>query len=242
MYQIKISTEVRYEEWIAALERYLKPRLKKVGGIMAVFSEHGRVSLSVAGENTCRQALNELTKAAVIEVFTTVVKMRYIAERLRRNNLNDKTYRLLLHTLVAFDRECEYDILGAAFTLGGEINLDGWYNFRIGELKKRWDEISALTSENSLYLNNDSNLNELLRFLISAVNPKIMRLEIAETPDGFTMHGEPEKGVLDMRGLNNEQLLLYLIDLAPIELVIRGNITDRNLDTRLRELFDAKGI
>ena len=68
-----------------------------------------------------------------------------------------------------------------------------------------------------------------------------MRLEIAETPEGYTMRGEPDKGLLDMRGLTNEQLLLYLIYLAPIELVIRGNISDRNLDTRLRELFDAKG-
>ena len=242
MYQIKISPADVYGEWIAAMERYMKPRLQKAGGIIAVFAEHGRISLSVAGENSNRQALGELTKAAVIEVFTTVVKMRYIAARLKRNNLSDKTYRLLLHTLVAFDRECEYELLGKIFGFGSELNLDGWYYFRIGELKKRWDEVSALTSENSLYLNNESNLNELLRFLISAVNPKIMRLEIAETPEGYTMRGEPDKGLLDMRGLTNEQLLLYLIDLAPIELVIRGNISDRNLDTRLRELFDAKGI
>lgn len=242
MFQVKISTDSQYEEWIAALERYVKPRLARAGGIMAAYAEFGRVSLSVAGENANKQALQELTKAGIIEVFTTVVKMRYLSERLKRNRMNDKTYRLLLHTLVAFDRECEYDLLGSVLSFGNEINLDGWYNFRLGGLKKRWDEISALTSENSLYLNNETNLNELLRFLISAVNPKIMRLEIAETPDGFTMHGEPEKGVLDMRGLNNEQLLLYLIDLAPIELVIRGKITDRSLDTRLRELFDAKGV
>lgn len=240
MVQIKLSTDDDYKEWIAATERYLSPRLKKAGGIMTVYAEHGRVSLSVAGENKYKQALGELVKAAVIEVFTTVVKMRYISERLKKNNMSDKTYRLLLHTLVAFDRECEYDVLGSILSVGGEMNLDGWYNFRIGELKKRWDEISSLTSENSLYLNDDHNLNELLRFLISAVNPKIMRLEIAEMPDGFTMRGEPERGVLDMRGLTNEQLLLYLIDLAPIELVIKGRITDQRLDTRLRELFDAK--
>ena len=242
MYQVKISADCRYGDWIAALDKYFKPRLKNAGGISAAFSEHGRVSLSVAGENVNRHALNELIKAGVTEIFTTVVKMRYISERLKRNNLSDKTYRLLLHTLVAFDRECEYEILGKLITSGADINLDGWYNFRIGSLKKRWDEISVLTSENSLYLNNESNLNELLRFLISAVNPKIMRLEIAETPEGFTMLGEPGKGLLDIRGLTNEQLLLYLIDLAPIELVIRGDISDRSLDIRLRELFDAKGI
>lgn len=242
MYQIKISTACATADWLAAMEKYLKPRIQKAGGIMVVFEEHDRVSLSVAGENNVKQGLHELVRAAAIEVFTTVVKMQYIDGRLKHNGLSDKTYRLLLHTLVAFDRECEYDLLRSQFTFGSIVNLDGWYNFRIGELKKRWDEICALTGENALYLNNETNLNELLRFLISAVNPKIMRLEIAETPEGFTMRGEPEKGVLCMHGLTNEQLLLYLIDLAPIELVIHGNITDRKLDTRLRELFDAKGI
>lgn len=240
MYQIKLSVDERNREWISAAERLMRSRLTQTGGIMTVYAEHGRISLSAACENKCKAKLSAVVREGLVEMFATIVKMEYIEKRLQLASLDEKTAHLLLHTLVAFDRECEHDLMREKLVLSPDMNLDGIYNFRFGELRKRWDEICMLTCENAMYLHNEENLNELLRFLISAINPKIMRLELSESPEGYRLTGELEKGIFRLNDLKSEQLLLYLIDLAPIELVIDTELTDKKLARRLRELFDAR--
>ncbi len=240
MYQIKISVDENNSDWISAAERLIRSRLTQTGGIMTVYAEHGRISLSAACENRFKSKLISVVREGLVEMFATVVKMQYIEKKLRVPVLDEKALHLLLHTLVAFDRECEHDLMREKLTLMPDMNLDGIYNFRFAELKKRWDEICMLTCENSVYLHNEENLNELLRFLISAINPKIMRLELSEAPEGYKLSGELEKGIFRLTALKSEQLLLYLIDLAPIELVIDTELSDKKLARRLRELFDAR--
>ena len=82
--------------------------------------------------------------------------------------------------------------------------------------------------------------NELLKFLISAVNPKIMLLKIQQQGESFLLKGDVASG--DFRALAKDarQLMYYLIDLAPLELTIEGDIEDKSLKERLVNIFDAK--
>ena len=154
--------------------------------------------------------------------------------------IGKSTYRLLLHTLVAFDRECERELLFSIVKVTQTISLDGLFDFRLSELKKRWDEIRALIVSNASFLHDELTLNELLRFLVSAIDPKIMKLELKQQGDEFLLTGVHNNSEFKLVTKGGDNLMLYLIDLAPIELEICGELFDNKLYCRLVEVFDAK--
>ncbi len=120
--------------------------------------------------------------------------------------------------------------------------LDGIFNFKMGELKDRWLEICNLTKTNGAYLYDDETYNELLRFLISAVNPKINKLTVCEHNGKYRITGALKNSMLDLSAVDVAELMYYLIDLAPLELFIDGSITNGELYRRLTGIFDAKTI
>ena len=58
----------------------------------------------------------------------------------------------------------------------------------------------------------------------------------------YNVSGHLPESEFEYNILDTEQLLLYLIDIAPLELRIRGTFTDRQLYNRLVRIFDAKRV
>lgn len=240
MYQINIKVKEKKAFWIYALGKIIGERVKSLGGIAAIAEIGDSCNIAIACENSRRFSLERIVRDGITELVSTVCKMCYIDGGLKHLNLHRPSYRLLLHTLVAFDRECERKILSELVCVSRTMSLDGIYDFRIGELKKRWDEICSLITGNAAFLHDEMTLNELLRFLISAINPKIMKLEVRRKDGEFLLTGRREKTDFRLSATDCEDLMLYLIDLAPIELEICGELEDRELHCRLVEVFDAK--
>ncbi len=182
-----------------------------------------------------------IMRDSFIDMYATVVKYDYL-KSVTRLPLERNSYNLLLHTLVAFDRENERELIQDALSLCNGMALDGIFYFRLRELKARWDEIGALASDNAAYLIDEDTLNELIRFLISAVSPKVMRLDICQHDEEYNVSGRLPESEFEYNIMDTEQLLLYLIDIAPLELRLNGNFTDQHLYDRLIRIFDAKRV
>ena len=58
----------------------------------------------------------------------------------------------------------------------------------------------------------------------------------------YRLTGNLKNSVIDLVVLNSSELMYYLIDLAPLELVIDGRISNRELSKRLVGIFDAKTL
>ena len=169
-----------------------------------------------------------VVKECLVDMYGVVCKFDFIKRNLSIN-LPQMNYELLLHTLVAFDRENERKLLNKTVRVEDGMTIDGIFNFRLGELKERWLEICNLTRNNGAYLYDDETYNELLRFLISAVNPKINKLTVCEKEGKYRLTGSLKNSVLDLDVGNSSELMYCLVDLAPLELVIEGRISNREL-------------
>ena len=239
MFQFGFSIVKLHANWYRTIEDVFAIRVKKAGGIYADVEKEDRIYVSAACESHNKVAMTEAIKDCLIDMYATVVKYDYLKNKIRLP-LDRNSYNLLLHTLVAFDRENEREIISEALPLTDGISLDGIFYFRLCELKTRWDEIAQLATDNAQYLIDEDTLNELIRFLISAVNPKIMRLDICQKDNNYNVVGHLPESEFEYNIIGTEQLLLYLIDIAPLELRLNGNFTDKRLYERLIRIFDAK--
>lgn len=241
MFQFGFSVADKQKKWFDTIEDVFAIRVKKAGGLYATQHKWGRLFVSVACESKYRTAMRRALKDCFTDMFATVVKHDYLKNRIKLA-LDRKSYNLLLHTLVAFDRENERSVIEDALLLTDGVSLDGVFYFRLKELRKRWDEIAALATENAAYLIDEDTLNELIRFLISAVSPKIRCLDVRQLDNRYNVSGHLPESEFEYNIIDTEQLLLYLIDIAPLELRISGTFTDRQLYNRLVRIFDAKRV
>lgn len=241
MYQITLSIDGNKADWIYSFGEMIEKKLCECSAVSAVNLSGGRVYCSFGCEPAHKQQLISAVKECLADMFGVVCKFDFIKRNLtvKLSNLN---YEMLLHTLVAFDRENERKILNKLIKVEDGMALDGIFNFKMGELKQRWLEICDLTRNNGAYLYDDETYNELLRFLISAVNPKINKLTVRECNGKYRLTGSLKNSVLDLIICNSSELMYYLIDLAPLELIIDGGISNRELSKRLFGIFDAKAL
>ncbi len=241
MFQITISVDVDKADWLYSVDEVIKNKLQNCYAVSALNTHGRRVYCSFGCENESKSQMLGAVKEGLVEMFGVVAKFDFIKRNLMIS-LPQTNYELLLHTLVAFDRENEHKLLNKIVRVEDDMTLDGIFNFKLGELKERWLEICNLTRNNGAYLYDDETYNELLRFLISAVNPKINKLTIMEKEGQYRLTGNLKNSVIDLVVLNSSELMYYLIDLAPLELVIDGRISNRELSKRLVGIFDAKTL
>lgn len=239
MFQTNFTIANKRVTWFLAIEDILKEKLAANAAVMAYKQDDMRVTVSIACENQNKTKVVKVLKDCLVEMYAVAVKLDYIKRNLKLHTLEQNKYNILLHTLVAFDRENERDLINRAIIVTDTISLDGIFNFSLASLRTRWNEVCKLTMDNAEYLNDDSTFNELLRFLISAVNPKIMRIVLKNDNGAFNLKSDKE-GEFEATIADRQQLMYYLIDIAPLELVIDGRIEDKALLERLVNMFDAK--
>ncbi len=240
MFQLTVSVDNTRAEWLYSIEDIIKSKLEACSAVSAFNNSGRRLYCGFGCEPENKTRMLELLRDCFIEMFAVVAKFDFMKRNLVLP-IPDFRYNMLLHTLVAFDRENEHKILRKSIgTIRDGMALDGIFDFKLVELKERWLEICNLTKNNGAYLYDDETYNELLRFLISAVNPKINKLTVREDGDKYRLFGVLKNSSLDLFAVDGAELMYYLIDLAPLELIIDGGISNRELSTRLVGIFDAK--
>lgn len=240
MYQFNMSIDKAKSHWFENAEKLFGRKIKASGGITAAKECDGRLNVSVACENENKQKTVVAIRESIAEIFLTTVKLDYLNSALNMPLLKSDAYKILLHTLVAFDRDTEKEIIYSALNLGDNLALDGFFNFKLVELRKRWDDIAELAVNNSAYLKSDETLNELLKFLMSAISPKVTKLEIVKRNGYYSVKGN-SNGDFEYRICSPEQLMVYLINIAPMELTLRGSFENDEIFDRLIGIFDVSG-
>ena len=238
MFQLTIRVDTQRADWFNIFKSCLTEQKLADYAVVVSAERNNTILVSIGGEQQNKRKIIETVKEILTKVYLTVVKKEYIERRLKLMRIDNLSKFLIINTLVAFDRENEEKILGEELELGGCFSMDGYFNFRMRELKGRWADICRLASDNSEYLANDDTVNELLKFLISAVNPKVNKAEISQYGNEFEVtehnYGNTRKRMFD----SFEQLMLYMIDVAPQKTVIKGRLSDNSLQKRLVSIFD----
>lgn len=241
MFQLTISVDEQNSNWIYSIDEIIKSRLNNCNAVSAVSRIGKRVYCVFGCEKETKRIMIGLIKECIIETFEVFAKYDFIKSNLSIS-LSQLRYEILLRTLVAFDRENERKLLNRIVKIKEGMTLDGYFNFLLTELKERWLEICKLTQSNKDYLFDDDTYNELVRFLISAINPKIKKVTVFESNNKYCISGYTDGGELFLSASDGIQLMYYLIDLAPLELVIDGKLSNGDLFRRIVGIFDAKTI
>jgi hypothetical protein len=218
----ELSIELRQE--FSSPADYIYSCLKKEGSAFgAVITKHEKsdfISILLACEDYDKARLKIFAQNAIIEAICTHFKADYLNKFLALPIKEGIYFKALKKALLNFDKETDSFIISKNLELEGNINLEAFYYFKLKNLREKWIELINIANENGLFLVNNENFIDLLKFLVD-------NLEISHDTINVYFEGDKYK-LLDSRSKvvatdeDNEDLVCKLIDLSPRQINIYG--------------------
>jgi len=235
MHQLSLSISQSKSHWLVSNKKLLE-NLKQFDAVFAQKVAADRVVYCFACQDEYKEILELEILEYIVESYLSNVKKEYIKKSIK---VNTEYYDILISILTGFDRESEEKLLRKSIVLTDEFSIDGYFYFRLQDVVERWSEICALAKENAFFFTNKETLLELIRFLMSTIKPKIDKVVVSKGDNSVFDIINHEKKVIASFD-DPDELLLHLIDIAPLEINLVGDILPIEQTRLLSNIFEEK--
>ncbi len=167
MWEFCVVANLKNKHLLEILSENLKQKICEVGGIQTFSNTAKNSVLILACPKEKAKLFQTKLKIELSSVISKHMKFDYLKSHLFFSALND----VLLKVFTYFDLELENALTLKMLELKSNLNLESFLEFRLSFLKKKWQELCRLLS-NEKILGKQENLNELLKFLLTSLEPK----------------------------------------------------------------------
>ena len=235
MYEINITVAPRFYGWNDDAEIKLKDSVREWSDCIE-FSDGldgRRVYIRFDDAEKAETALTRF----LTEFYCVSAKRGYLASKLKLPMISELSKAALIHTLIAFDRDRDEEAIKDELSFGETFSIDGFYNFRLRSIERRWNEIIGLTADNYPLMYDENALDLLIKFLLSTVAPRFDSVVLCENGGCFeleTFDGD----IISVKEPGD--LIAALIDIAPMEIILKDELSNAAFKKRLSDMFDVK--
>lgn len=232
-----LSADIGRARWLAHLRGEMLAELNNLAVIVEKHSEK-RAYLAVACETLHKKKVLLAVKNSVTELFAGPVKREFFEKHLKLPSLSPASHALLLEALTEFDGDSDRALIATTFAAENGLCLDGVYNFCFGEVKARWQDIGGLTNDNAVYLADSEVFFELIKFLYSAITPKVEEVSLSFDGEKYVLGDR--NGKILRETFSEDELFCMLIRLAPVRLEFVPGELNNSVQRKLGAIFSIK--
>lgn len=242
MYETTIYVEARNKHFLNYIKDTVGNKVKDINGVLATLDKEKMSYLSIACDEMYMKPLKDDLLCLVGNVFSLGYKNQYFREKLHIDSDSDLLTDSLINTMCIFDSNLDKKAVTKSLTKCGfdVLGLDGYYNFRLNELKEKWNEIIDLSNANDIILTQERTMREFLKFLIDAIPIQSKMMTVILCEDGnFELMDDNKRmaklpKVVPMKSID-EEIIYHLICFKPMKVLFIGKNT---LSEQGEELID----
>ena len=219
MYEATVSVVKENSHLLDYVKGQIAPCLKEIDGISTELDDKFRTCYSLACSDTYRFQVQRKLNDAVSQALSLGYKNVYVRDLLRINS--DNFYKnVLVNVICVFDNDYDKQIVSKLVEIDQNVCIDGYYNFRLGAVKKKWSDIIRLVSDNLYVLSDNGLIVEFLQYLLESTPSKLKVLSVSFEGDGFTLYGGGGKVLesaisLAKSATVEEEAMLNILSLKP---------------------------
>ena len=247
MYEATVSVEKVNGHLLDYVKEQLVPWMEEIDGITSEMDERSRSYFSLACSDTYRFQVQRKLNDAVSQALTLGYKNVFVRKLLKIDKSNFYQ-NVLVNTLCIFDNEYDRQIVSRVVDVDKTLCLDGYYNFRLGTIKKKWQEIIRLVSDNFYVLSDNTLIVEFLQYLLESTLSRCKQLSVSIDGDTFVLYGNGNKviePVISMAKIASceEEVMLNILWLKPKTVrIYHSRSLGRDFCNMLSALFDVEYI
>lgn len=246
MYELTISAPNNYGHLLDYIKNSTAHALAEMDGIATDIQGKRRSYFSVACSDTFRFQLKRLLSESVSESVALGYKNLYVRNCLK---VGDGTFlqNVLINTMCVFDKAYDRQIIAKIIDTDKPLFIDGYCNFRLNLLKRKWKEIAKLVSDNNYILHDSQLILEFLQYLLESVEGKTAELSVSFEHDGFLLYDQrntvlPAAQSLAAKCTAEEEAALNILLLKPQRVNIYYSERPSDDFCKLMKMFECKFI
>lgn len=239
MWELSISVNVNKIEIAKYIYQKLKEKTAEFGAIVTCYEQFDNVYILVACPLEDQPRVSVVIERCIVKVICNFYKDQFLSEHLRLPLHEKMRLTAFKKALINFDKETDFYIISKNLELDKNLHLDSFYFFKLKALREKWEELIALTNENSDYLVSNEAFFDLLKFLIDNLEVCEEEINVFEDENGYFLTPQKDEQSEDYRSLSKEGLIGSLIELSPkkINFFCRS---DDNIAGFLSQIFDER--
>jgi len=228
-------------------KKMLNP-VRAIGGICTLDDIKDKICLGIAINDECYQMVDNLFKNLIAEILAIGYKNKYLKENIGVDT-SSLLGRVLLDTMCIFDSRYDAKYIKKQIKDFDVISLEGCYNFRLIDIKQKWDDIINLFNSYSDFLADDSIIIEFLNYLLNSIPClyEIITVIVDDNFQKFELINDSNVVLSKFESFTNsndvrESLLFNLICYNPnmVNLCVDINKLDEEFYYVLRQLFSVR--
>ncbi len=246
MYEVTVSVPKCDEHLLAHIKNKTVSDIAEMAGIATDMDSKFRCYFSVACSDTYRFQLKRILVDRVAETMALGYKNIYLRNCLKVGKGNF-FQNVLINTMCVFDKTYDKQIIAKILDGDSPMYIDGYCNFRLDMLKRKWQEIANLVSENNYILHDKTLIYEFLQYLLESITHQISHLSVSFEKDGFLMYDSKGNYIPSVESLAptssiEEEVAVNVLLLKPKKVSVYYAEKPSADFCKLLELFDSEYI
>ena len=210
-------------------------------------------ALSYAIENTANRYLIHVASATnyktviddiVAETLLMHFKYEFLSSRIRLNN-NSVLNIALLSALIYSDKSHEKSVIMKILWKIQGYSIDALYDFRLGELKSNWQEVSDLVNS-MLHANHSAcDIYSLIEFILDMSEEDKPELEVYSNNGDITIRNLDNNCVIDIPYLSDKNpinIMTALFSANPSKIYLANSVLNNEMECILNNIIETAPI
>ncbi|MBQ8433279.1 MAG: hypothetical protein IJX23_00525 [Clostridia bacterium] len=224
MYEVTVSTPSQHKHLLEYVHKSMHGYIKKVGGTCVNLSQKCRSYFSLACNDTFSFQSQRLLRECVSSALAVGYKNIFMRSLL--DVANGNFYQnILVDTMCVFDQQYDVAMVSNVVDTTKDLYLDGYYNFRMHDIKRRWENVVNMVLENNYVLTDNELILEFLQYLLQSSDAKTKQITICLEDSGYTLYDVKGNvlqniSILSPTSTKEEQAIVNAIYLNPQKLIV----------------------
>lgn len=217
MFEFSIALSEQKADSAKKLYKEIKSTASSFGAVVTSYSENGKIFIVVACDDIEKPRISFFICDAIADIITTDFKLDYINKNLHLPIHNQLNLDALKKALVVFDRETDRYIVTHNLKLNDKFFIESFYEFRLRQLRSKWQELIKLANENANYLLCNDTFIDLLKFLIENIEISTGCINVVKENDSYKICDENFNEIEQEQDKENNEafLITSIINLSP---------------------------
>ena len=138
--------------------------------------------------------VKRMAVGSVSEVLCVGYKNIFLRDLLEVSNQDFYT-DVLINTMCLFDSKQDKIFVSKMIDITQPIFLDGYYHFKMQDIKEKWKDICKLVEENYFIVGDTELTLEFLQYLLQSIDNRCKCLSILMEKDAFYLFGTDNKAI-----------------------------------------------
>lgn len=187
MREIALATKVANKKMIDFLHANISSKIDFCKKIITSYSDNNFIYLLFACDEGYIQPCETILKEIIIDYIESIYKVDYLKNKIKNPLNNTLAFNAYIKVLSIFDKTTDESALTNIILFNQTFFIDSFLEFRLTPLKRHWDNLAELSSDNITLFNSGTFL-DVIRFLINTMDSLVYKIKVVCDGETYSVY------------------------------------------------------